>query len=144
LVLWTSDARSSVRRRITAALLLTCLAGSFVALAPRAQATGTPDINSWNPPAALNAGSNYTIRIQLAEAAPGNSWAQVNAGFSGSSSVVAIPQGATHVDVLFHANEEGGWGSATLNARVGITQNSGGLQNNLQTDSDQAQALWAD
>ena len=145
MVLWTSDARSSVRRRLLAALLVACVAALFALVTPRtADATGTPEISSWNAPSSITAGSNYSIRIYFAAPAASATWAQVSAGFNGSSNVVTVAQGATYADVTFHANDEGGWGNTTMTAKVGIQQTSGGVTENVCTDNDQAQALWAD
>ena len=145
MVLWTSDKRTNSRRGMLTLLLLACVA-AFLTLTPlrKAQALTDPKIGSWNPPTYLEADTYYSVHVVFEAAVDQSTYVTVG-GYGISANTVWVPAGATSADVGVWTPE---WGSGTtgLSLAIGVTVPGapGQPSENRQTDSDSAQALWAD
>jgi len=145
MVLWTSDKRTNSRRGMLTLLLLACVA-TFLTLTPlhKAQALTDPKIGSWNPPTYLAPDTYYSVHVVFEATVDQSTWVTVG-GYGISQNTVWVPAGSTSADVGVWTPEYGA-GTSGLSLAIGVTVSGdpGQPSENRQTDSDNAQALWAD
>lgn len=131
------------RRRLLGSLLAACALAAAVIAPLRARAFNGPTIDYiTGVPGTIYASSSYPCRIYLTAAAPADCFAEITGSIGITGDLVAIPQGATYVDVSFTTGSEGGTGSASLGFAVGQYVDLGcGPQPNV-TDTDSASLIW--
>ena len=145
MVLWTSDKRTNSRRGVLMLCLLACVATLLTVIPLRqAQALDDPKIGSWNPPTTLAPDTYYEVHVNFAAPVSQSTWVTVS-GYGIGQNTVWVPAGSTSADVGVWTPEYGA-GSTSLSLAIGISVSSGPGEpsETRQTDSDSAQALWAD
>jgi hypothetical protein len=144
MVLWTSDRRTNFRKGALTLLLLASVTTCSTLLPLRgAQALTDPKIGSWNPPTYLAADTYYQVHVVFEAPVSQPTYVTVG-GYGVQANTIWTAAGATSADVGVWTPEFGGGNSLSL--AIGVTVNNGPGQpsENRETDSDNAQALWAD
>jgi hypothetical protein len=144
MVLWTSDKRTNSRRGVLTLLLLACVA-AFLSLAPihKAQALTDPKIGSWNPPTYLTPDTYYEVHVVFDAPVSQSTYVTVG-GYGVQANTIWVAAGASSADVGVWTPEFGGGNSLSLSIGVTVNNGPGQPSENRETDSDNAQALWAD